>query len=901
MPSHKFFGIALLGTCLFLVGNFEETRAKSLWKKVETPKNPQQEFAAPAFVLAKGELEKILKSAPVEFDSPLIKPAVISLPMPDGSLARFEIVESRVMAPELAARFPEIKTYAGRGVDDRSADVRLDWSPLGLHARIRSPNETICIEPVSKGETNFYLCHRKKRSAIEAEGFQCLTGLEGPPQEQHPLAGLGFQRGGRELRTYRLAVAASGEFTQAQGGTVESAMAVIAGTVNEVNGIYQAELGVRLVLVANNHRVIYTNPDSDPYSQNGPFVTTLQENQNTLDSVIGSANYDVGHVFNTGQFGVANIGVVCVNGWKGRGCVGTSTPGADVSFARYVAHEIAHQFGAHHTFNSQDGLCGGGRNPGTAYEPGSGSTLMGYAGFCSGDNLQEHPDAYFHWASYDEIMNFLGGGAAATGGTVTPTGNNPPQVEAGANYVIPKETPFRLVASGSDPDGDNLTFCWEERDLGPVQGIHDGDNGSSPLFRSHTPTSSRQRTFPRMSELLNNTRLVGEQLPTSGRTMKFRVTARDGRGGIGTSDMEVTVAAQAGPFVVTSHNSGEAVSGVQTITWDVAGTSQGPVGAGAVNILLSTNGGNSFDIVLAANTSNDGSEAVRFPSISVSEARIKVEAAGNIFFDVNDGNFSIFPSAGAKPDVNGDGQTDLIWQSSRGQLAAWFMNGMEFSGVGMIHGGHAVPGWRLSGFSDFDLDGQVDFLWQDTGGRLAVWFMDGMELRGGALIRNGASAGPGWKMVGVCDFDANGQGDFLFQHDDGRLRVWFMSGVNVIREGFLNGGQPVPGWRVIGLEDFNADGRADLLWRSDAGRLAVWFMNGARRLGVAMLNNGQPVSLAWRVVALNDFDGDGQTDLLWQNGNGLMVVWFMNGTTFLRTALLGNGKAISGWQVAGPR
>lgn len=597
------------------------------------------------------EMKKLLATAPMEpAATSKLNGLIFYLPMPDGAFQRFSLFEYYVMHPVLAAKFPGIKTYTGQGIDDPYAIIKISMSnDLGLHAMVLSPNGSVFIDPYSKNNTTDYMSYYRK-DLQRTSSFVCSQSDAIENAERNIQQANQLRTNGTQLRTYDLALACTGEYAAFFGGTVSGATAGMAATMNRVNGIYEAELSIRMQLVANNNLLTYTNSSTDPYT-NGNGSTMLGQNQTNCDAVIGSANYDIGHVVSTGGGGVAGLGVVCSNGNKARGVTGSSSPTGDPFDVDYVAHEMGHQFGGSHTFNSTTGSCSGNRTSSAAYEPGSGITIQAYAGICGTDDLAPNSIAYFHGYSLDQMIVFSTTGTGNSCPATTATGNIAPVVtNMAARCSIPVSTPFILTGAATDGNGDPLTYSWEERDLGPA-GAWNVQSTTAPQFRTFPPSTSPSRTFPKLSDIINNTTTVGELLPNQARNLNFRLTARDyraGGGGIMHPDTNVVIVVvnSGGAFAVTAPNTAVTWAGgsAQTVTWNVSGTTGSGINTANVKISLSTDGGNTFPTVLLASTANDGSEIITVPNVATTTARIKVEAVGNIFFDMSNANFTITSS-----------------------------------------------------------------------------------------------------------------------------------------------------------------------------------------------------------------------------------------------------------------
>lgn len=591
---------------------------------------------------------------------------VISLPNADGQIEQFEVVEASNFEPALQARFPEIRAFSGRGITDKSATLKLSISPQGIQTMVfRTEKANEFIEAYSKDHT-VYAVFRSQRAKGDLP-WTCST------PEQRLAAGIDAQvtninvagRSGGNLKTMRLAQSVTAEYSNYFGATssaqVSLVLAAVNATLTRCNGVYEKDLALHLNLVANTTNVFYYNPSTDPYSPASQMSQWNSQLQSTLTSVIGEANYDIGHLFGaSGGGGNAGcIGCVCVNGSKGSGITSPfdAIPQGDNFDIDYVAHEVGHQLGANHTFSmSSEGT-------GVNKEVGSGITIMGYAGITSQD-VAPHSIDIFHQASIAQIQSNLNTKTCPVTTTIV---NSTPVVSAGSNYTIPISTPFALTGSATDADaGDVLTYCWEQNDNSTTTGtnsVASPTKTTGPNWISFSPTTSPTRYFPKLATILAGSNVSGplpggdagantEALSSVSRTLNFRLTVRDNApysstapvsvGQTQFADMVVTVSNTSGPFAVTAPNTAVSWAGnsAQTVTWSVNNTTAAPVSCANVKISLSTDGGNTFT-TLVASTANDGSEVVTIPNTPTTTARIKVEAVGNIFFDISNTNFTI--------------------------------------------------------------------------------------------------------------------------------------------------------------------------------------------------------------------------------------------------------------------
>jgi hypothetical protein len=604
-------------------------------------------------------LRQTLAEAPLEETAS--QGSVLELPMPDGDSQQFEVELSPIMSSSMAAAYPTIKTYRVTGIDNPAISGRLDMTSSGFHAMLTTLSGTVFIDPDGEGN---YRSYYKEAYALANEGaaseWECHTVDHTGGFTDLPTARLAQRLLSTNVRrTYKLAVATTGEYGSYYGsenGVVNS----VVTTINRVNQIYGRDLAVQLQLVSV---VAYLDADDDPFADSSQIISMLSKNQELLDYIVGLDNYDIGHLFGTTGGGLAYLSSACTD-VRAQGYTGHPTPDIGDPFAiDFVAHEIGHQLSATHTFNGTTDSCGSdNRTASSAAEPGSGSTIMAYAGICGDENLQTNSDATFHAVNIDQINSFAFSGVGSNCGTLSSISNSlPTTIDAGSDVTIPAQTPFRLTGNiSADPDGDSLSYQWDQIDVNGTATTEPSgsspvgtDLGDNPLFRSFVPKSTATRYFPRLSSLITGTTDIGETLPTSDRTMNFRMTVRDGQSGVGDDDVQVTVDTSQGPFQVSGGvlNSATSLAGgtTQTLIWDVANTG---TSCSTVTIsLLSLDSGTSptsycdkddvASLELMTGVTNSGTANVALPSVQIANARVMVSCDDNVFFAVSDSTFAL--------------------------------------------------------------------------------------------------------------------------------------------------------------------------------------------------------------------------------------------------------------------
>lgn len=573
-------------------------------------------------------------------------PKIVYFPNAEGEPSAYGVVEAPVLSPALSRKYPQIRSYIGYSTDGSKNRVRFSVSPKEVQAMIvhtdGRPNSFI-----QKVSGDSYIMYARDLENLADIDFVCSTKDRIADKTRNLTA---KPVDGQVLRKYRLAITASAEYTAFHGGTVADALAAINATITRVNEVFETDLAVTLELVDNTDATIYTDPGTDPFT--GTLGALGNQGQQALTDEIGEANYDIGHVFHRGANGgnAGFIGAICVENQKGSAYSSSQNPRGDIFDLDFVAHELGHQLGANHSWSYLwEGTT-------VQVEPGSGTTIMGYAGIVDNENVAPNGDDYFNYVSIEQIIENL---KTKSCGEVVPITDNPPVVNALNDYVIPKSTAFVLNGSATDPDaGDILTYTWEQIDNGIVkQATFGPTNPNGANFRSRPPITEPTRYFPMLTRIavgaltqinppLNS---AWETVSDVEREMNFAFTVRDNAPGGGQVVSELTtvsVTNSAGPFLVTSQAANEMYTAgeVHEIVWDVAGTDVAPVNAQTVDILLSTDGGLTFPIVLVEGVANDGSHEIIVPGLPTSQARIMVKATDNVFLAVNISDFTIEPS-----------------------------------------------------------------------------------------------------------------------------------------------------------------------------------------------------------------------------------------------------------------
>ncbi len=647
-----------------------------IWTIVEEPDlpsgySPPSEFTATT--LDWNVLQALLDQAPEEFSRVPTDDVEISMPMPDGSFNNFRILRTEMMERTLVSAFPDIETYRFDSIGAPNIGGHITTGMLKLYATGQSVDGMLRVDPLMTDNGMLFISYFDRnrtdrlndfvhvlneqddstippaRSALEA--LQAVTFSTASQQTLMPMA-----MTGQTLRTFRFTATTTGEFYQANdtgNGDIDVLLSLLQ-RINAVNAVFEVEVGVRMILAANTLTVLFNDPATDGLTDADTPCNLRDANRELAKMVLNDADYDLGFLFSTGSSGGCAWYVVCQTAsdtfHKARGAGHFSASGLGMGTG-LILHETGHQLGAKHTYSGQANGCNLANFDGddgdglpSAFAPGSGSTIMSYAGSCGSDNVDLSligNGQYYHAMSFEQIVDTITTGTGMCGGSLD-TGNVAPNVDAGPDYQIPQNTPFTLAGSGTDDQA--LVFAWEQIDLATTQRPIDTDDGIGPIIRSVIPVSSSSRTIPDIRDLIGNINRAGELLPQVDRTVNFRLTARDmqaGGGGVDSDDMVVTVSGD--PFFITSPNSGNLQAGCQVpVTWEIGGG----IVDGSVDISYSTTSGlngsqESFPESIVELTPNNGEYSMAVPCGDTTAARIKVMASNNIFFDVNDNDLNV--------------------------------------------------------------------------------------------------------------------------------------------------------------------------------------------------------------------------------------------------------------------
>lgn len=798
----------------------------------------------------------------------------ITLPNADGGIEEFEVYEDSNFEPDLQAQFPEIRAFSGKGVTDRYATLKLTIAPNGIQTMVfRAGQPSEFIEPYSQDHATYAVFRgAREKGALpwecSTEDRAAMNDAVNKAAQFRPESSTG------EVRTVRLAQSCNGEYANFFGATsaaqVANVLTAFNNTIGRVNGVMEKDNALHLNLIANTTAVIYYDPATDPYTTLGSWNGQLQA---TLTANIGEANYDIGHMFGaSGGGGNAGcIGCICTDGSKGSGITSPADaiPMGDNFDIDYVVHEMGHQIGANHSFSHT--LEGSGQNK----EVGSGITIMGYAGITSQD-VAPHSIDTFHETNIAQIQANLATKACPV--TTVMTANHAPVVTGPGNFSIPISTPFALTATATDQENDALTYQWEQDDNASTSGansVASPTKATGPNWLSFLPTPSGTRFFPQLSTvkagLFVTPVLPGgdagtniEALSSVGRTLNFRVTVRDNNPYVAGSktgqtqfaNSAITVVAAAGPFKVTAPNTAVTWNALssKTVTWDVAGTTANGINTANVKISMSTDGGNTFPFVLAASTPNDGSESVPIPNQQSTTARIKVEAIGNVYYDMSDANFTVAAPLRAPFDFDGDAKADYVVTRNNGGSLTWYIrrstDGVLVSQPWGVNTDTAVPG-------DYDNDGKYDVAIFRAG---TFYILQSSNNTLSSIVWGAAGDDPRISQ----DFDGDGKTDAAVTRNVGGTLIYYIlnssGGTTATPFGTAATDTPIRG-------DFDGDGKADIAsYRNTGGPLNQFRIQRSSDNALQTHNFGLPTV---DYVVQGDFDGDQKTDFaVWRGKTG---------------------------------
>ncbi|MFB2864593.1 reprolysin-like metallopeptidase [Aeromonas sp. MdU4] len=594
-------------------------------------------------------------------------PSSLSLPLTDGRIITFSLHPNTLLPPALALRYPAIKTYSGSAAEDPQSSGRFDLTPQGFHGMFTYRGKTFYIDPLFDGTS--YAVYTQQESWRRLDEDEVLSPQLGDLTARSVLVS------GNQRKRYTIAISATGEYTRYHGGTKADALAAIATMLNRINEVYRRDVGAEFQLAADTDKVIFTDPATDPFTNSTQDLTINQ----TQQALLLAPGFDIGHLLTTSGGGLATLGALCNPASRSQGMTGSPQPTGDAFYIDYVAHELGHQMGAEHSFNGTSGSCGSGREASSAWEPGSGSSIMAYAGICGEEDLQSNSVPFFHSKSIEQIRTKMA--SLPSCGTNLALSNNAPVVDAGVDRVIPANTVFTLSGSAVDLDGNPLSYSWEELDLGSAStgAATMVDDGSRPLFRMLSPTQVPSRSLPAMSSLISGVLAKGEAWPTTSRNLHFRLAVRDGQGAVSSDETVVQVVNTGAVFAIKAPLAGNMVAGAtQTLNWDVAGTNQAPINCQNVDVALTQDSGSHWT-TLVAGIPNSGSTSITLPNPLARGALLRLACSDNIFFTINTaeratatpGSSTGSTVIGGSGGGGGGGSVDPLWLVMLAGGAIW--------------------------------------------------------------------------------------------------------------------------------------------------------------------------------------------------------------------------------------